>query len=58
LKPSADAYLVLARLDLAEAKSSAAAQDVEHALAIEPDNPVAVSLKRDITAGKTQAPQP
>ena len=58
LKPSADAYLVLARVDLAEAKSSAAVQDVEHALAIEPDNPVAISLKRDITAGKTQAPQP
>ncbi|HEU4414555.1 MAG TPA: tetratricopeptide repeat protein [Candidatus Angelobacter sp.] len=58
LKPSADAYLVLACVDLAEAKSSAAVQDVEHALAIEPDNPVAISLKRDITAGKTQAPQP
>ncbi|MGC2697147.1 MAG: tetratricopeptide repeat protein [Candidatus Angelobacter sp.] len=61
LKPSAEAYLVLARLDLAEAKTSTAAQDAEHALALDPSNAAAISLKRDIsagTAGKTQPPQP
>ncbi len=58
LKPTADAYLVLARLDLAENKSSAAAQDVEHALALDPGNAAALALKHDIAAGKQQSPQP
>jgi len=61
LQPNAQAYLVLARLDLAEKKNAAAAQDVEHALALDPANAVAVALKRDIAAGtasKAQSPQP
>lgn len=60
LQPNAQAYLVLARLDLAEKKTAAAAQDVEHALALDPANAVAVALKRDIaasTAVKAQSPQ-
>jgi Flp pilus assembly protein TadD len=61
LHPSAEAYLVLARLDLVENKTSAAAQDVEHALALDPANAAAAALKHDIAAGptgKAQSPQP
>lgn len=61
LQPTAEAYLVLARLDMAENKLPAAAQDVEHALAIDPANAAAATLKRDIAAGltgKAQSPQP
>lgn len=47
-KPMADAYLVLARLDLAESNPAAAEQDVDHALALEPANAAAASLKHDI----------
>jgi tetratricopeptide (TPR) repeat protein len=60
LKPSAEAYLVLAHLDLAENNSVAAQQDVEHALALEPANSAAATLKHDIAtglAGKSR-PQP
>jgi tetratricopeptide (TPR) repeat protein len=61
LKPTAEAYLVLARLDQAENKLSSAAQNVEHALALDPSNAAAAALKRDIAAGltgKSQSPQP
>lgn len=61
LKPTAEAYLVLARLDLAEDKRAAAAQNIDHALALDPANAVAISLKRDLAAGsaaKPQSPQP
>ena len=60
LKPSADAYLVLARLDMAEKNPAAAGQNLEHALALDPANAAATSLKRDLAAtvpGKAQ-PQP
>ncbi len=61
LKPSPEAYLVLARLDLVENKSSTAAQNVDHALALDPANAAAVALKHDIAAGvagKPQSPHP
>jgi len=61
LKPSPKAYLVLARLDLGENKSSTAAQNVDHALALDPANAAAVALKHDIATGvasKNQSPQP
>jgi Tfp pilus assembly protein PilF/TolB-like protein len=61
LQPTAEAYLVLARLDLTENKTAAAAQNVEHALALDPGNAAAADLKRDIAAGltgKAQSPQP
>jgi tetratricopeptide (TPR) repeat protein len=60
LQPTADAYLVLARLDLAEGKAASARQNVDHALALDPANAVAAALKRDIAAGpaKTGTPQP
>jgi Tfp pilus assembly protein PilF/TolB-like protein len=50
LGPSAEAYLVLARLDLAENNPGAAQQNVERALALDPANPAAVALKHDIAA--------
>jgi Flp pilus assembly protein TadD len=51
LQPSAEAYLIMARLDLAENKSTSAAQNVDHALALDPANATAVALKRDIASG-------
>jgi hypothetical protein len=50
LQPTSDAYLVLARLDLAEGKAASARQNVDHALALDPANAVAAALKRDIAA--------
>lgn len=58
LAPSADAYLVLARLDLAENNSVSAAQNVERALALDPANAAAVGLKRDMAAGPAVRPSP
>ena len=60
LQPTADAYLVLARLDVAEGKAASARQNVDHALALDPANAVAAALKRDIAAGPAKAgsPQP
>ncbi len=53
LKPSAEAYLVLARLDLAGNNRDSAAQNVDHALALDPANAAAASLKHDIeTTGR------
>jgi Tfp pilus assembly protein PilF/TolB-like protein len=61
LQPTADAYLVMARLDLAENKSASAAQNIDHALALDPANAAAIALKRDIAsgaAGKPTSPHP
>jgi Flp pilus assembly protein TadD/TolB-like protein len=57
LKPSAEAWLVLARLDLADHNPGEALQGADRALALEPENSQALALKRDIGAGK-QSPQP
>jgi Flp pilus assembly protein TadD len=51
LQPNAEAYLLMARLDLAENKSTSAAQNVDHALALDPANAAAVALKSDIASG-------
>ena len=51
LASSAEAYLVLARLDLADNNPGAAQQNVERALALDPANAAAVALKHDIAAG-------
>ena len=56
IKPSPEAYLVLGRLDLAENKSAAAEKEVEQALALDPANPAAIELKRDVSA-RTSAPK-
>jgi tetratricopeptide (TPR) repeat protein len=50
LKATADAYLVLARLDLRENKPETASASVTQALALEPKNDTAVALKRAIDA--------
>ncbi len=57
LKPMATAYLVLARLDLAENNPAAAEQDVDHALALEPANAAATALKHDIATATSGKPQ-
>jgi tetratricopeptide (TPR) repeat protein len=46
LKPNADAYLVLGRLDLKEEKLAAAASDVSNALRLEPKNTAALGIKQ------------
>jgi Tfp pilus assembly protein PilF/TolB-like protein len=50
LQPNAEAYLVLARLDLGKKQFQSAAGEVERALALEPANPAALALKREIIA--------
>jgi uncharacterized membrane-anchored protein len=50
LAPSAEAYLVLARLDLAENNPGAAQKNLDQALALDPANAAAVALKHDIAA--------
>lgn len=56
LRPSAEAYLALARLDLAEHNPAEAARNVEQALELEPENSAAQTLRREIAAaGKPQA---
>ena len=53
LQPNVDAWLVLARLDLKKSQVQSAASDVDHALVLEPANPSALALKREIAAQQT-----
>jgi len=53
LQPNVDALLVLARIDLKKNLFQSAAGEVDHALALEPGNPAALALKRDIAAQQT-----
>ena len=48
LEPNAEAYLVLARLDLKENHMEAAEENADRALALDPANNLAAALKRDI----------
>jgi len=62
LQPSAEAWLVLAQLDLRDNSVGAAGEDVDRALELEPANAAALALKRDIAArladkSHTLAPQ-
>lgn len=50
LRESADAYVVLAGLDLSENRTEAAAQNVNRAVQLEPGNLAAQNLKRAIAA--------
>ncbi len=50
LAPSADAFLVLARLDLSDNNLESAAQSVERALALEPGHAAAQALQRTVAA--------
>jgi tetratricopeptide (TPR) repeat protein len=57
LQASAEAYLLLAQLDLRDNKTVAAGEDVERALELEPANAAAVALKRDIAARIADKPR-
>jgi tetratricopeptide (TPR) repeat protein len=50
LQASAEAYLLLAQLDLRDNNVEAAREDVKHALELEPANAAAAALQRDIAA--------
>lgn len=50
LKPSPEAYLILARLDLAQDHAGDAEKNVEQALALDPSNAAALEFKHDLTA--------
>ncbi len=53
LQPNVDALLVLARLELKQSQLASAASDVDRALALQPADPTAQALKRDIAAKQT-----
>jgi Flp pilus assembly protein TadD/TolB-like protein len=50
IKPSLNAYLVLARVDLAKNDLAAAAAEVQRALALEPANAAALAVRRSLEA--------
>jgi tetratricopeptide (TPR) repeat protein len=58
IRESAEAYLVLARLDLRENRMEAAAQNINRALQLEPGNPVGQNLKRTLAAKLAEKAQP
>lgn len=58
LHPTAQAFVVLARLDLRDNKLESAAQYVERALAADPANAAALELKRTIAAKLAERKQP
>ncbi len=57
LQPSAEAFLVLGRLDLKENNLQSAAANAQQALALEPSNQKALALKNEVTAKLTGRPQ-
>jgi tetratricopeptide (TPR) repeat protein len=58
IRESAEAYLVLARLDLRENRIEAAAQNINRALQLEPGNPAGQDLKRTLAAKLAEKAQP
>ncbi len=58
LAPSAEAYLLLARLDLRDNKVEEAARSVEQALALAPGDAAALALEREIAAKRAQKAPP
>lgn len=59
LEPVAEAYVVLARIDLRSNNVQAASDNIEHALKLEPANAAALALKKAIVAGPVEeAPKP
>jgi tetratricopeptide (TPR) repeat protein len=58
IRESAEAYLVLARLDLRENRMEAAAQNISRALQLEPGNPAGQDLKRTLAAKLAEKAQP
>jgi tetratricopeptide (TPR) repeat protein len=55
LHPTAAAYLVLARADMRQKLFGSASQNVDQALALEPGNADALTLKQEIVARQAQA---
>ncbi len=55
---SADAYLILARLDLKENQVNAAAQNIDRALQLEPANSAGQDLRRTLAARLAEKAQP
>ena len=58
IRESAEAYLILARLDLRESRMEAAAQNINRALQLEPGNPAGQDLKRTLAAKLAEKAQP
>ena len=58
VRESAEAYLVLARLDLRENKTDSAAQNINRALQLEPANSAGQDLKRTLAAKLAEKAQP
>ena len=58
LRESAEAYLVLARLDLKESRTEAAAQNIDRALQLEPGNSSGQEMKRILAAKLAEKAQP
>jgi tetratricopeptide (TPR) repeat protein len=58
IRESAEAYLLLARLDLRENRMEAAAQNINRALQLEPGNPAGQDLKRTLAAKLAEKAQP
>jgi tetratricopeptide (TPR) repeat protein len=58
LHESAEAYLVLARLDLKENRTEAAAQNIDRALQLEPGNSSGQEMKRTLAAKLAEKAQP
>jgi Flp pilus assembly protein TadD/TolB-like protein len=58
LRPLAEPFLVLARLDLRDNKAEAAGQEVDQALGLEPGNPAALALKNAVAAKRAQEAPP
>jgi tetratricopeptide (TPR) repeat protein len=58
IRESADAYLVLAQLDLRENRMEAAAQNINRALQLEPGNQTGQNLKRTLAAKLAEKAQP
>lgn len=54
LEQTADAYIVLARLDLKDNRMDAAEQNADRALALDPASNIAAALKRDIGAKRSK----
>jgi tetratricopeptide (TPR) repeat protein len=58
VRESAEAYLILARLDLQENKMQAAAQNINRALQLEPGNSAGQDLRRSLAARLAEKAQP
>ena len=58
IRESAEAYLILARLDLRENRMEAAAQNINRALQLEPGNATGQDLKRTLAAKLAEKAQP